>query len=193
MMPMMLFRPRLAPVLLLLGALAVGLCAPRARAAAAAPAGTALSDVVLSDLDDRPVPLRDLGGRAVALLLEDRDTKEGDNQALKDALGVCTERHGDRFRLIAVADVSPYDFWPARRYAKDALRKVASEGVQLLADWKGALRKRLGLRGTGQSTLILLGPDGRVALVLRGAQGPREVAAVTARVAELAAAARAKP
>ena len=160
-----------------------------ADAATQLPAGQVLSDVVLSDLDDRPVPLRGLAGRTVALLHEDRDTKDDENQALKDALGRATERHGDRFRLIAVADVSPYDFWPARRYAKDALRKVAGQGVQLLADWKGVLRKRLGLRGGGQSTLVVMQGDGRVALLSRGPHGPREVDAAMGRIDQLAAAA----
>jgi hypothetical protein len=157
----------------------------QALAAAALPAGQVLSDVALSDLDDRPVLLGSFAGRTVALLHEDRDTKDGENQALKDALGRATERHGGRFHLIAVADVTPYDFWPAKRFAKDALRKVAGQGVQLLADWKGALRRRLGLRGAGQSTLIVVGPDGRVALVSRGAHAPREVEATIARIDQI--------
>ncbi|MCS6915126.1 MAG: YtfJ family protein [Myxococcales bacterium] len=152
--------------------------------AASLPAGQDLSDLVLAHLDDRPAPLRALRGRVVALIHEDRSTRPEQNQLLKEALGAAAERHRGRFLLFALADVSSYDIWPARRFAKEALYKVAATGASVLCDWKGVVRGRLGLR-RGDSTLIVLSTEGRVALLQRGPHSTQEVRAVLERIGQL--------
>ena len=53
-------------------------------------------------------------------------------------------------RVVALADVDGYAFWPAKGYVKDALRPLATDGAVVLCDWRGAVRKSYGLKA-GQS------------------------------------------
>ncbi len=123
---------------------------PKAQSAASCPA----SALTVSDLDDRPVSLGSYEDKVVVLLHEDREASE-QNQEFKTRLGKLSERYKGRLIVVALADVSAYDFWPARRYVKAALRRLRDEGAEVLCDWKGVFRKRFNLR-KGESSLFLV-------------------------------------
>lgn len=162
---------------------------PVGRAMAAAPGltGAALGELTFTDVDDHQVALRSIGGRVVVLLHEDKDTGDR-NTDFKDRLGLVWERHPRDLQVIALCEVSAFNFWPARRFARDALRKLQREsrGVRVLIDWKGALKARYPLP-RGGSQVLILGRDGRVVLSRSGDLTPAETAEALAVVEGLIA------
>lgn len=86
-------------------------------------------------------------------------------------------RFPSRARVVVVADVSGYHFWPAEGFVRAAVRERARhDGLEILIDWDGRLRRQLGFV-EGVSNLCVLGEDGGVRLRLRGpfadeARGP---------------------
>lgn len=145
------------------------------------PAETSALDIRVSDLRDRPVTLRSFAGKVVVLVHEDKDANQ-QNRALKAALGKLLDAHRGRLVVVALADVSRYDYWPARGFVVKALNKLPHDQDSLvLADWKGALRQHLGLR-RAESSVLVLERDGRTALLRRGDLPEPEAQAVLATI-----------
>jgi hypothetical protein len=135
-------------------AIAEGLEAPNAR---------------LEDADGRVSDLKALRGKPILIVYEDRDSAK-QNEALKRELGALAR--GDRYRarvaLAAVADVSAWDFWPAKGFVRDAIRDESRrQGTTIYCDWTGAFRAAFHLR-KGVSNVVLVGKDGRVAFSAEG-------------------------
>ena len=107
--------------------------------------------------------LRDYLGRVVIIIYEDRDSNQ-QNNPLKDALAA-RARSADLTRdvsLVAVANLSSYDFWPARGYARDAVVEIARQmGYEIMIDWTGAMSTAYRFR-PGRSHVMVLSRDGRV-------------------------------
>lgn len=107
--------------------------------------------------------LRDYLGRVVIIIYEDRDSNQ-QNNPLKEALAARARRE-DLSRdvsLVAVANLSAYDFWPARGYARDAVIEIAQQmGYELMIDWTGAMSTAYRFR-PGRSHVMVLSRDGRV-------------------------------
>jgi hypothetical protein len=137
------------------------------------------SELTVTDLDDHAVSLGDYPGKVVVLLHEDRDASE-QNQDFKTRLGKLSEQHKGHLLVVALADVSVYNFWPARRYVKAALRRLRDEGATVLCDWKGTFRKRFALR-SGQSSLFLVYKD-QIELTHRGEMTPDQAASLLGRI-----------
>ena len=132
--------------------------------------GTLAPNATLEDADGRVSELRAFRGRPILIVYEDRDSAK-QNDALKKELGELAR--GDRYRgrvaLAAVADVSAWDFWPARGFVKDAIRDASKQqGTTIYCDWNGAFRKTYQLR-RGVSNVVLVGKDGRVIFTAEGA------------------------
>jgi hypothetical protein len=149
--------------------------------AVAAPVlGSRGPDAKAVDPDGRVLSLRALEGRWVVLFYEDRSSRR-DNAALKRALGRLEKSPalGRRFRVVAVADTSSYDFWPARWFAKRAIRNIARKvGVPIYCDFSGAFRDALDVR-RGVSNVVVLDPSGRVRFFREGRLSRGEVDVVT--------------
>ena len=79
-------------------------------------------DSFYASVEQRDEPA--LRGKPVLIVYEDKSST-AQNKALKDELAQIAK--GDRYRssvaLAAVADVSAYDFWPARGFVRDAIRE----------------------------------------------------------------------
>jgi hypothetical protein len=109
-------------------------------------------------------------GRAVVVFYEAyRHVR--DNEALKRACGRLVERdvHGDRLRVLGIANVAGLGALPVRSFVRLAVQAAAAYyGIELWMDWDGALaRAPYGL--DGGSNVMVLGPDGAV---LFRASGP---------------------
>lgn len=162
----------------------LGWLASASAATVPIPAGQAPAAATLLDLDGHEVTLQGLRGRTAVVFYEDREAAE-QNRDFKVRLGPLVRARRDRLSVLAVIDVSMHDYWPARGFAKAALRKTASrEGVPLACDWKGLWRKRYGLR-LGQSTGMILQADGTVAMSWHGALSADESRAILQKVDEL--------
>ena len=150
------------------------------------PSVDALLEAKLVDLADKPVSLRGLSGKVVVVVHQDRHSSE-QNPALKEKLSVLLLRYPADLRIVALADVGGYDFWPAKGYVKDALKSLDSAGGALVAcDWKGAVRKAYQLKQKHSTVFVLSKVLGLVSLT-RGQLSLMETEQVAQRVeAELA-------
>ncbi|APR83592.1 Hypothetical protein A7982_08941 [Minicystis rosea] len=131
--------------------------------------GATAPNATLEDADGRVSETRAFRGKPLLIVYEDRDSAK-QNEALKKELGELAR--GDRYRariaLAAVADVSAWDFWPAKGFVKDAIRDESKkQGTTIYCDWSGAFRKAYDLR-RGVSNVVLVGKDGRVLFTAEG-------------------------
>ena len=132
-----------------------------------------------------PVSLRAMQGRVVIVLHQDRYSSE-QNQGFKDRLGELVLRHPQKLQLIALAEAGGYNFWPARRYVKDALRPLRELGGALVAcDWKGAVQKNYRIPAR-QSAVFVVGKDGTLQALKKGVLGEAEAAALLIQIEKLA-------
>src|SRR5258705_12006498 len=136
-------------------------------AAAAAGAGPTLGAMrplaSAVDPDDHPLDLGALLGKTVVLFYEDRHTALV-NAPLKEALRALRRdpAHAERVAIVPVADVSSYDFWPARWFAKRAVRgKIQQYGERIYCDWTGGFRTPFRLR-EGVPTVVVISPAAAV-------------------------------
>lgn len=116
-------------------------------------------------VDGKVLEPRALGGKIALIFYEDKDSTK-QNKVLKDAIKEQgkTSGHKDNAAIYAVADVSAYDFWPARGFVKDAIKEEEKKsGTSIYLDWNGSFGKAFTFQ-TGSSNIVLLGADNKVKL-----------------------------
>lgn len=109
--------------------------------------------------------LSSYAGRVVVLFWEDRE-RQHDNQALKDALGAYSgdPRLTNEVAVVAVGDVSAFDFAPARAVVRASLSAIARLlGIELLFDWKAELTRAPLELEPRKSNVVVLDREGGVA------------------------------
>jgi len=145
----------------------------------------ALLDAQLQDLEDKPVSLRAMRGKVVVVLHQDRHSSE-QNPTFKDRLGELVLRHPEKLRLVALAEVGSYNFWPARRYVKDALRPLRELGGALVAcDWKAAVQKKFRIPAK-QSAVFVIDKDGTLQVFSTGVLPTARSAELLSQIEKLA-------
>lgn len=125
--------------------------------------GAARPTLTLADAWDRTYDLARAKGMPLLVVYEDKDSAN-QNDALKRELA--TLGKGDAYKkkiaLVAIADVSAYDYWPARGFVKDAIQSESEkQGTTIYCDWSGGARLALGLE-RGASNVVLYDKDGKV-------------------------------
>jgi len=135
---------------------------------AAAPAlalpkvGTARPAIKLVDAWDREL---DIARLAQPLLIVYEDKDDGNSNAVMktDLASLDAASHYRKTVLhIAVVDVTPWNYWPARGIAKGELQKWTNKtGVIMYSDFTGSVQTTLDLT-KGKSTVVLWGADGKV-------------------------------
>jgi hypothetical protein len=131
-------------------------------AGAVPPAEVQRFEATLVDSRDVPVRLSIYRGRPLILFYEDRASAD-QNAGLKRALRERPEarRFGGTATVLGVADVAAYDFWPARDFVVSAIRDVERrDKVQVLLDWKKALREPPWNLPEKTSSVVLLDAQG---------------------------------
>ncbi|WP_437999206.1 YtfJ family protein [Sorangium sp. So ce185] len=166
-------RSRTARLLSAASAAALALALIAGAALALPPVGDRAPNARVEDADGRELQLKALWGKPVLIMYEDKDSAT-QNQALKDAVAKLAK--GDRYRraiaVAAVADVSSYDFWPAKGFVKDAIREESRKvGATIYCDWDGTFREAYRLR-RGISNVILVGKNGQVLFAAEGKLKP---------------------
>lgn len=160
---------RSTPVLLLCAA-ALSAALLSGAALALPTEGQVAPNARVEDVDGRELQIKTLRGRPILIVYEDKDSNT-QNQALKDALAKLAKGDG-RYRrtlaTVAVADVSAYDFWPVKGFAKDAIRDASKRaGTTIYCDWDGTFRAAYRLR-QGISSVVLVGKNGQVLFAAEG-------------------------
>ena len=127
------------------------------------------ADLFLRDAWDKTTELRSLDGQPLLLVYEDKDSAQ-QNDVLKRELGrlAAGDAYRGRVALVAVADVSQYDYWPARTFVKSAIRGESKKaGTPIYCDWNGTIRTAFNLR-RGASNVVLYDRAGRAAFAWSG-------------------------
>lgn len=113
---------------------------------------------LLERTDGTTAPLVEATGKPVVIFYEDR-WSTAVNQRLKDELYARGRASGrlDRVRIVPVANIRRYDFFPARGIATAFIRAVESRvGVPILLDVRGQLSAPpLALPAEGASVVLL--------------------------------------
>lgn len=134
--------------------------------------GASAPNARVEDADGKVLQMNTLKGKPILILYEDRDSAK-QNQTLKDDLSKLAA--GDKYKtavaLVALADVSSYDWWPAKGFVKDAIREESKkQKTTIYCDWNGGFRKAYGIK-RGVSNVILVGRDGTVLFAAEGVVG----------------------
>jgi predicted RNA-binding protein with PUA-like domain/predicted transcriptional regulator len=175
----------------------IALAEPEAKLAESKLSAAPLLDARLADLDDRSASLRgyfdpvDREPKVVVVLHQDRKSAE-ENAQFKAELARLSEKNVQKLRVVALADVDGYNFWPAKGFVKDALRPLTSQGATVLVDWRGSVRKGYGLR-SGQSAVFVLGPGGELQALARGKLSSDEMSGLLQTIRQLLPASVAAP
>jgi predicted transcriptional regulator len=132
--------------------------------------GASAPNAKVEDADGKVLQMQSLKGKPILIVYEDRDSSK-QNQPLKDDLAKLAS--GDKYKktiaLAAIADVSSYDWWPAKGFVKDAIKEESKkQKTTIYCDWDGGFRKAYGIK-KGVSNIILVGRDGQVLFAVEGA------------------------
>jgi hypothetical protein len=121
------------------------------------------------------------------LFYEDRDSTQL-NQHVKDALFAAGRERGltEAVDVIAVANVAPYDWFPARDFVLAAVRDVERQfHVPVYLDFKGQLSSPPWNLPSKTSTVVVLTAAGRPVATFKGRLSKDEVARVFAALERL--------
>lgn len=132
--------------------------------------GTAPETAKVEDVDSRVLQMKDLRGKPVLLVYEDKDSAHVNDELKKELakLSASDQKLGS-LRVVAVADVSAYDFFPAKGAVKDAIRKEQEKAkTTIYLDWSAAFRDDLAL-DKGTSNVVLLDAKGKIVVAFKGA------------------------
>ncbi|MBP9114082.1 MAG: hypothetical protein KBF88_14820 [Polyangiaceae bacterium] len=124
------------------------------------------------DVDGNTFTVESTLGKPLLIVYEDKNSGT-QNNALKEELGTFARdpKYKSMVLLAAVADVSSYNFWPARGFVKDAIRKESTKAnTPIYCDWTGAFREALGLT-RGKSNIVFVDKAGKVRYVAAGSMG----------------------
>jgi hypothetical protein len=151
-------------------------------AQALVPAGNDAPTMVLEDAWERKLDLEKTRGRPVVLTYEDKDASK-QNAAFKRTLGALMR--DEKYKMVTVlpvADVSSYDFFPAKGFARDAVKTESRKlGRPIYCDWKGGIGKALGTQSS-QSHVVLISKSGKVLFSFKGTMTDSDIAAFKARL-----------
>lgn len=145
------------------GAVIAAVCLVSLGASALPGPGEKRPEIRLDDPWDRTLSFGQYRGMPTLVVYEDKGSAE-QNKALKAELSELAK--GDRYKktiaLVAVADVSAYDYWPVRGFVKDAIQVEShKQGTVIYCDWTGAVRRKFDLR-KGDSNVVLYGRNDEV-------------------------------
>lgn len=161
---------------LVTAAIALGIVIIAPSAFALPKVGTKPATFVVKDTNDKPYDLAALAAGSPTLVLYVDKDGSSQNKRLKQRLQQLrvSEPALRRVKFVPIVDVSDYDHWPKRGFAKDALRDEAKQqGFPLYADWNDAGRRSLSAED-GRSNLVLLDKKGRISWASAGQLTPAQ-------------------
>lgn len=147
--------------------------------------GQVVPSMTLPD-DEGPTHVVPRQGQPLLVVYEDREASKSNTQT-RAIIAAYHDLPSNRAKLDVwpVADLSRWDFWPARSLALKHVQATAAEArSRILIDWKGACQKAWGLR-RGTSTVLLVGADGRVTFATEGEETPEQRAELEKQLREL--------
>lgn len=143
--------------------------------------GTSRADAQLEDSWERLDAFSNYRGMPVLVLYEDKSSS-GQNVELKRELTEIAQdgRYKGIVAFMPIADVSSYDYWPVRAFARRSVQKQSlATHTNIICDWKGVVRDALGL-DKKSSNVVLYDKDAKVVFAHAGALSPEQRAVLFA-------------
>ena len=144
--------------------------------ASALPAiGAIRADAQMEDSWERPDALSNYRGMPMLVLYEDKSSG-GQNAEFKKELAEVAQdgRYKGVVAFLPVADVSGYDYWPVRTFARRSVQKQSlATRTNIICDWKGTVRETL-LLDKKSSNVVLYDKDAKVVFAHAGAMTPEQ-------------------
>ncbi|HSI05037.1 MAG TPA: YtfJ family protein, partial [Myxococcota bacterium] len=145
------------------------------------PIGTQRPNVAFEDSWERPDAFDNYAGMPMLLLYEDRGSAKLNADFKKELTEVAQD--GGYKGIVAfmpVADMSSYDYWPVRGFARRSVQKQSmATRTNIICDWHGTIRETLALtRDT--SNVVLYDKEGKVVFAHAGAMPPEQRATLFA-------------
>jgi hypothetical protein len=153
----------------------------------AQPAPASPLDATLKSASGEPAPLSKWRGKPVILFYEDKDSTTL-NLALKEELFERGKQQGllNSAHVIAVANLKPFNFFPARQIALSYVRDEEKQaGVPILVDLEGTLGGAPWGLPMKTSTVMLLDEKGGVVYRYSGRMGEPEKKAFFSALSQL--------
>jgi hypothetical protein len=126
--------------------------------------------------DGEKFDLSEHAGKHRLVFYEDKDVRT-QNQPLKEKLWESMEQRQrkDELMIIAVANVSAFNWWPAKKVVAAAIREeVRKLGAPIWCDWDGSFGREIEAT-KGVSNVLLLGKEGTVLFKHAGAVSPEQI------------------
>jgi hypothetical protein len=134
--------------------------------------GDTAANARIEDAEGRGFELKTLKGKPFVIVYDDKTSAPTSDAFRREFLKLAkSEPYRSALGVVIVADVSPYDYWPAKGIVKDAVRdETRKQGTTIYCDWTTGLRTAYRFR-SGVSNVVLVGGDGRVAFASEGVPG----------------------
>ncbi|MDC3961659.1 YtfJ family protein [Polyangium jinanense] len=142
---------------------------PSATALAVLSEQSAAPNARVEDADGKAVEIKSLKGKPIVIVYDDRTSAPKSEAFRRDLVKLLKSGpYASKVSLLLVADVSPYDFWPARGSVKDAVREeTKKQGTTVYCDWTGGMRSAYKLKNEITS-VVMVGKDGKVMFAKEG-------------------------
>jgi hypothetical protein len=167
----------------------IGLCIALSlfagQASALVAAGTALPTLDLEDAWERHLDVAKLRGHPLVLIYEDKDAAS-QNVGFKQTLATwMSEERFKALRMVPIADVSAYNYFPAKGFARSAVQDTSKKiGRPVYCDWSGGIGKSLGAGTAAASHVVLVSKTGQVLYSHVGALQAADIAKLKAKLGE---------
>lgn len=163
--------------------LALASVVPATEVGAAPKVGAEAKDARVEDVDGRELTIASVRGRPLVIVYEDKDSAASNAAAKDDLRELMKDAAVSRALVVAaVADVSEYASWPARGFAKDAIREASKKaGTTIWCDWSGKFRRALELDAR-KSNVVLVGRDGTIKWAASGPLSQKQRATLATRI-----------
>jgi hypothetical protein len=133
--------------------------------------GSTRPDLRVADAWDRPISPDAYAGKPMLVIYEDKGSVK-ENEPLKSELTAFANGNHDyvkRVALVAVADLSDFNYRLLRGFVRRAIKAEASKRhISIYCDWDGGFRGTLDLPRKS-SNVVLYGTDGKVVFARSGA------------------------
>jgi hypothetical protein len=131
--------------------------------------GAAVGSARVEDAEGGGLELKSLKGKPFVIVYDDKTSAPKSEALRREIVALSkTDAYKSKLGVVIVADVSPYDFWPAKGIVIDAVRaETRKQGITVYCDWTGDLRTAYKFKGD-ISNVVLVSKDFRALVAIEG-------------------------
>jgi hypothetical protein len=119
--------------------------------------GAAVGSARVEDAEGGGLELKSLKGKPFVIVYDDKTSAPKSEALRREVVALSkTDAYKSKLGVVIVADVSPYDFWPAKGIVIDAVRaETRKQGITVYCDWRGDLRTAYKFKGDISNVVLV--------------------------------------